>query len=77
MATTKIYRRNGINNIKDTIVIINNVTVSFLCLFTAPWCWGYAPHKNLIEIQAYETQITNRQKQYYIGQRMNKLSVKS
>ena len=63
MAKTKRYRSNGINNIKDTIVIMNNVTVSFLCLFTAPWCGGCAPHTNLIEIQAYETQITNRQQQ--------------
>ena len=36
---------------KDTIVIKNNVTVSFLCLLAAPWCWGCAPHKNLTAME--------------------------
>ena len=31
-------RTNGSNINKDTIVIMSNVTVSFLCLLAPPWC---------------------------------------
>ena len=33
---TKVYTTNGNHSSKDTMVIMNNVTVSFLCLLAAP-----------------------------------------
>ena len=43
---TKIYITYGNNNSKDTMVVMNNVTVSFLCLLAAPWDGGRVPHQN-------------------------------
>ena len=42
----KEYKTNGNHSSKDTIVIMNNVTVSFLCLLAAPWDGGRVPHQN-------------------------------
>ena len=42
---TKIYITYGNNNSKDTRVVMNNVTVSFLCLMAAPWDGGRVPHQ--------------------------------
>ena len=42
---TKIYITYGNNNSNDTRVVMNNVTVSFLCLMAAPWDGGRVPHK--------------------------------
>ena len=55
----------GNHNSKDTMVIINNVTVSFLCLLAAPWEGGRVPHQNFKAMEVYETQITTRQRQQY------------
>ena len=43
---TKVYTTNGNDNSKDTMVIMNNVTVSFLCLLAAPCDGGRVPHQN-------------------------------
>ena len=43
---TKLYATYGNHSNKDTMVIMNNVTVSFLCLFTAPCDGGRVPHQN-------------------------------
>ena len=42
---TKIYITYGNNNSKDTRVVMNNVTVSFLCLMAAPRDGGRVPHQ--------------------------------
>ena len=42
----KVNIISGTHNSKDTMVIINNVTVSFLCLLAAPWDGGRVPHQN-------------------------------
>ena len=42
----KEYKTNGNHSSKDTMVIMNNVTVSFLCLLAAPWDGGRVPHQN-------------------------------
>ena len=42
----KEYTTTGNHNSKDTMVIMNNVTVSFLCLLAAPWDAGRVPHQN-------------------------------
>ena len=43
---TKIYTGYGKNISKDTMIIMNNVTVSFLCLLAAPCDGGRVPHQN-------------------------------
>ena len=43
---TKLCTTYGSHNSKDTMVIMNNVTVSFLCLLAAPWEGGRVPHQN-------------------------------
>ena len=43
---TKVCTTNGNHNSKDTMVIMNNVTVSFLCLLAAPCEGGRLPHQN-------------------------------
>ena len=43
---TKVYTTYGNRSSKDTMVIMNNVAVSFLCLLTAPWDGGRVPHQN-------------------------------
>ena len=43
---TKVYTTNGNHSSKDTMVIMNNVTVSFLCLLAAPWDGGRVSHRN-------------------------------
>ena len=43
---TKVYTTNGNHSSKDTLVIMNNVTVSFLCLLAAPCDGGRVPHQN-------------------------------
>ena len=43
---TKVYTTYGNHNSKDTMVIMNNVTVSFLCLLAAPCDGGRVPHQN-------------------------------
>ena len=62
---TKVYTTYGNHNSKDTMVIMNNVTVSFLCLLAAPWDGGRVPHQNFKAMEVYETQITKRQRQQY------------
>ena len=42
----KEYTTNGNHSSKDTMVIMNNATVSFLCLLAAPWDGGRVPHQN-------------------------------
>ena len=42
----KEYTTNGNHSSKDTVVIMNNVTVSFLCLMAAPCDGGRVPHQN-------------------------------
>ena len=42
---TQVYTTYGNHSSKDTMVIMNNVTVSFLCLLAAPWDGGRVPHK--------------------------------
>ena len=42
---TKVDVTYGNHNSKDTMVIINNVTVSFLCLLAAPWKGERVPHQ--------------------------------
>ena len=42
----KEYTTNGNHSSKDTMVIVNNVTVSFLCLLAAPCDGGRVPHQN-------------------------------
>ena len=46
LSVDKVYTGNGKNSSKDTMVIMNNVTVSFLCLLAAPWDGGRVPHQN-------------------------------
>ena len=46
LSVDKVYTGNGKNSSKDTMVIMNNVTVSFLCLMAAPWDGGRVPHQN-------------------------------
>ena len=41
-----LYTIYGNHNSKDTMFIMNNVTVSFLCLLAAPWDGGRVPHQN-------------------------------
>ena len=43
---TKVYTTYGNHSSKDTMVIMNNVTVSFLCLLAAPSDGGRVPHQN-------------------------------
>ena len=43
---TKVYTTYGNHSSKDTMVIMNNVTVSFLCLLAAPCDGGRVPHQN-------------------------------
>ena len=43
---TKLCTTYGNHSSKDTMVIMNNVTVSFLCLLAAPWDGGRVPHQN-------------------------------
>ena len=43
---TKLYTTYGNHSSKDTMVIMNNVTVSFLCLLAAPWEGGRVPQQN-------------------------------
>ena len=43
---TKVYTTYGNHSSKDAMVIINNVTVSFLCLLAAPCDGGRVPHQN-------------------------------
>ena len=43
---TKLSTTYGNHSSKDTVVIMNNVTVSFLCLLTAPWDGRRVPHQN-------------------------------
>ena len=42
MNFTNVVTTYGSHISKDTTVIMNNVTVSFLCLLAAPWCGGRA-----------------------------------
>ena len=46
LSVDKVYTGYGKNSSKDTMVIMNNVTVSFLCLMAAPWDGGRVPHQN-------------------------------
>ena len=46
LSVDKVYTGYGKNSSKDTMVIMNNVTVSFLCLLAAPWDGGRVPHQN-------------------------------
>ena len=55
----------GNHNSKDTMVIMNNVAVSFLCLLAAPCDGGRVPHQNFKAMEVYETQITTRQRQQH------------
>ena len=48
---TKLYTTYGNHSSKDTMVIMNNVTVSFLCLLAAPWDGGRVPHQNFKAIE--------------------------
>ena len=43
---TKLYTTYGNHSSKDIMVIMNYVTVSFLCLLAAPWDGGRVPHQN-------------------------------
>ena len=43
---TKVCTTCGNHSSKDTMVIMNNQTVSFLCLLAAPWDGGRVPHQN-------------------------------
>ena len=43
---TKVCTTYGNHSSKDTMVIMNNVTVSFLCLLAAPLDGGRVPHQN-------------------------------
>ena len=43
---TKLYTTYGNHSSKDTMVIMNNVKVSFLCLLAAPWDGGRVPNQN-------------------------------
>ena len=45
LSVDKVYTGYGKNSSKDTMVIMNNVTVSFLCLLAAPWDGGRVPHQ--------------------------------
>ena len=42
----KVYTTYGNHSSKDTMVIMNNVTVSFLCLLAALRDGGRVPHQN-------------------------------
>ena len=42
----KEYTTNGKHSSKDTMVIMNNATVSFLYLLATPWDGGRVPHPN-------------------------------
>ena len=48
---TKVYTTYGNQSSKDTMVIINNVTVSFHCLLAAPCHGGRVPHQNFKAIE--------------------------
>ena len=48
---TKLYTTYGNHSSKDTMVIMNNVTVSFLCLMAAPWDGGRVPQQNFKAIE--------------------------
>ena len=48
---TKLYTTYGNHSSKDTMVIMNNVTVSFLCLMAAPWEGGRVPQQNFKAIE--------------------------
>ena len=43
---TQVYTTYDNHSSKDTMVIMNNVTVSFLCLLAAPCHGGRVPHQN-------------------------------
>ena len=42
----KVYTTSGNHSSKDTMVIMNSVTVSFLCLLAVPCDGGRVPHQN-------------------------------
>ena len=48
---TKVYTTYGNHSSKDTMVIMNNVTVSFLCLLAAPWDGRRVPHQNFKAVE--------------------------
>ena len=62
---TKVYTTSGNHSNKDTRVIMDNVTVSFLCLLAAPWDGGRVPHQTFKALEVYETHITIRQRKQY------------